>query len=216
MLVGVVEHRHGPFWTALLGLGCRFGEAAGLRWPDVNLDEGTVRIRQAVNRRRVDGKIRTVIDDVKTEAGRRDTPLPRWAVDALHIQRERVKLARQLGGDRWVERGLVFPNRDGGPLHESHVNEEWHEALREIGLETEGSRSIRMHDLRHSKGTLMANEGEDLMVIQRTLGHAKLSITADLYVGKVPKALRSAADRYSDLLDPTAETAPESVEEAVS
>ena len=46
-----------------------------------------------------------------------------------------------------------------------------------------------MHDLRHSKGTVMANEGEDLVVIQRTLGHAKSSITADLYVGKVPKAL---------------------------
>ena len=43
LLLGIVDHRHGPFWTALLGLGCRFGEAARLRWPDVNLDERTVR-----------------------------------------------------------------------------------------------------------------------------------------------------------------------------
>jgi hypothetical protein len=55
----------------------------------------------------------------------------------------------------------------------------------------------------------MANEGEDLVVIQRTLGHAKSSITADLYVGKVPKALRSAADRWDILLDTVAEDAPD-------
>lgn len=73
-----------------------------------------------------------------------------------------------------------------------------------------------MHDLRHSKGTLMANEGEDLVVIQRTLGHAKLSITADLYVGKVPKALRSAADRWDTLLDAAPEPAPSEAGAAVS
>lgn len=216
LLRGIADHRFGPFWTVLLGLGCRFGEAAGLRWPDVNLEEGSVRIRQAVNRRKVDGKLRITIDDVKTEAGRRDTPLPRWAVAALYVQKERLRLARQLAGDRWVERGLVFPNRDGGPIREAHVNAEWHEALREIGLEGEGKRPLRMHDLRHSKGTLMANEGEDLIVIQRTLGHAKASITADLYVGQVPKALRQAADRYGELIDPAAPEAPESPGEAVS
>jgi integrase len=209
LLRSIANHRYGPFWTVMLGLGCRFGEAAGLRWPDVNPEAGTVRIRQAVNRRKVDGKLRTVIDDVKTEAGRRDTPLPRWAVAALEIQRQRVMLARQLAGDRWVERGLVFPNRHGGPLHEAHVNDAWHEQLAAIGLEGEGKRPIRMHDLRHSKGTLMADEGEDVVVIQRTLGHAKSSITADLYIGRVPKALQRAADRYGSLLDPGAEAPSE-------
>ncbi|HZO31105.1 MAG TPA: site-specific integrase [Chloroflexota bacterium] len=215
LLRSLADHRYGPFWTVMLGLGCRFGEAAGLRWPDVDLETGTVRIRQAVNRRKVDGKLRIVIDDVKTEAGRRDTPLPHWAITALAVQRDRVRLAREIAGDRWVEHGLVFPNRDGGPLHEAHVNDAWHEHLRTIGLEGEGKRPIRMHDLRHSKGTLMADEGEDVVVIQRTLGHAKSSITADLYIGRVPKALKRAADRYGDLLDPGAQDAPERPAEAV-
>jgi integrase len=59
-----------------------------------------------------------------------------------------------------------------------------------------------MHDLRHTKGTIMADEGEELVIIQRTLGHARQSITADLYIGKVPKAQRRAADRFGELLDP--------------
>ena len=109
-----------------------------------------------------------------------------------------------------------FPNTIGGPLHEGHVNDAWHELLALIGLEGEGSQAIRMHDLRHSKGTLMADEGEDLVVIQETLGHAKSSITAGLYIGRVPKALQRAADRYGDLLDPAAEKAPKSSDEAIS
>jgi integrase len=182
----------------------------------VDLEAGTVRFRKAVNRRKIDGKLKITLDDVKTEAGRRVTPLPRWALAAIEEQRERVKLMRQLAGNRWVEHGLVFPNSRGGPLHEGHVNDAWHELLASIGLEGDGRQSIRLHDLRHSKGTLMADEGEDLVVIQRTLGHAKSSITADLYIGRVPKALQAAADRYGNLLDPATAEAQKPSDGAVS
>ena len=64
LLRSIGDHRHGPFWTVLLGLGCRFGEAAGLRWPEVDLIAGTVRFRKAVNRRKIDGKLRITLDDV--------------------------------------------------------------------------------------------------------------------------------------------------------
>ncbi len=65
----------------------------------------------------------------------------------------------------------------------------------------------RVVALGHTKGTLMMDEGEELIVVKRTLGHANQSITADLYVGKVPKALRRAADRFGQLLDPEREAA---------
>ena len=82
-------------------------------------------------------------------------------------------------------------------MRENHVLVTWHRALKAAGLPR-----IRMHDLRHTKGTLMIDEGEELVVVQRTLGHASQTITADLYIGKVPKALRKAADRFGELLDP--------------
>ena len=44
--------------------------------------------------------------------------------------------------------------------------------------------------------------GEDLVVIQRTLGDATLSITADLDIGRVPNTVLRAANRYGDPLDP--------------
>jgi integrase len=205
----VADHRYGGLWIFIAETGARFGEAAGVRVQDVDLDERIARARKAVKRQKVKGKIALVIEDVKTEAGKREWALTRRAVDALTAQLARTETAREVAGSRWrdpVDKDgkpfkLVFPNTIGGPLAEGHVNEAWHELLAEIGLESDDRPPIRMHDLRHSKGTVMANEGEDLVVIQRTLGHAKSSITADLYVGKVPKALRSAADRWDVLLD---------------
>jgi integrase len=211
----VVDHRHGALWTFILGTGCRFGEAAGVRWQDVDRDAGVAQIRQVVNRYKVGKTFVLMIDpQPKSEAGRRDIPLPRWVLAALERQRAHVTLMREVAGDRWSDHDLVFPNTTGGPLRESNVAREWHELLAELKLEGEGKKPLRMHDLRHSKGTLMADEGEDLVVIQKTLGHARSSITADLYIGRVPKALRGAADRYGDLLEPPGGTVVEAAEGA--
>jgi len=132
-----------------------------------------------------------------------------------------LRTAREVAGKRWrdpVDKDgktvqLVSSNTFGGPLREGHVNDEWHELLRGIGLESDGQQPIRMHDLRHSKGTIMADEGEDLVDIQKTLGHARASTTADLYIGRVPKALRSAANRWDALLADDAEDGREAVKE---
>jgi integrase len=201
LFAAVTEHRCGAFWVFIAETGARFGEAAGVRTQDVDLAGRVARARKAVKRQKVNGKLKLVIEDVKTEAGRREWALTRRALAAIEQQITRNALAREVAGDRWTDHDLVFPNTIGGPLSEAHVNEEWHALLASIGLEAEGKPPIRMHDLRHSKGTIMSDEGEDLVVIQRTLGHARSSITADLYVGRVPKALRSAADRWDTLLD---------------
>ena len=121
-------------------------------------------------------------------------------MEALKRRRTRVVEMRLVAGSVWEDRDLVFPNTRGGPLAENHVLVTWHRALKAAGLPR-----IRIHDLRHTKGTLMIDEGEELVVVQRTLGHARQSITADLYVGKVPKALRKAADRFGELLVPACE-----------
>lgn len=208
LLKGIRDHRHGPLWTFILGTGCRFGEAAGLTWADLDLDEGIATIRQQVTRERKDGHVSLTIRPVKTDAGNRAAPLAPWVVSALRAQRARIAEMRLVAGQHWRDQNLVFPNTKGGPLAENHVLVTWHRALKKITL-PDGTAvpKIRMHDLRHTKGTLMVDEGEELIVVQRTLGHAKQSITADLYVGKVPKALRRAADRFGQLLDPEHEAA---------
>jgi integrase len=208
VLKGIRDHRHGSLWTFILGTGCRFGEAAGLTWADVDLSEGLATIRQQVTRERQDGHVRLTIRPVKTDAGNRQAPLAPWIVTALRAQRARIAEMRLVAGQRWTDQDLVFPGRHGGPLAENHVLVTWHRALDRIKLpDGKGVPRIRMHDLRHTKASLMIDEGEELVVVQRTLGHAHQSITADLYVGKVPKALRRAADRFGELLDPDQQAA---------
>lgn len=214
LLTSTRGHRHGPLWAFMLGTGCRFGEAAGLTWSNVDLDKATALICQQVTRERervpkdAGGKHKVVhvLSPVKTEAGRRTLYLQAFVVAALRDQQTYLTEARLLAGKKWKTEhpDLVFPTHLGALLQENHVLVTWHRHLKAIGLEgAPGQAPLRMHDLRHTRGTLMADEGEDTTTIQRTLGHARQSITADLYIGSVPKALRASADRYGALLDPS-------------
>jgi integrase len=192
LLKGTALHRHGNMWAFILGTGCRFGEAAGLTWDSVDLDQGLAYIRQQVS---IEAK-RHVLSPVKTEAGKRVVPLPPFVVAALRRQRARVDLLKEHAEDAWIEKDLVFPGDRGDLLHDIIVRKAWHRELRGLGLP-----DMRMHDLRHTKGTLMADAGEDTTVIQRTLGHAKQSITAELYIDRIPAALKAAAVRFGAMLD---------------
>ena len=92
-------------------------------------------------------------------------PCPRWVAEALHVQRTRVDLMGEVAGARWEEDDLVFPNTLGRHLRENQVLVGWHSALAAAGLEGPGKALLRMHELRHSKGTPMADEGEHLVMI---------------------------------------------------
>ncbi len=189
-------HRYGTLWTFLLGTGCRFGEAAGLTWDAVDLEAGTIGIHQAAIRVRKDGRYRMVLAPPKTPAGRRTLPIPPWVAAVLKTQRDRVEFMQRKAEPVWQEMGLVFPSGVGTPLRESHVREAWIQFLKAAGL----PEKTRMHDLRHTFATLMLDDGGDLVALQRNLGHSRLNVTADLYVGRVPAAQRRAVERYGELL----------------
>lgn len=208
LLTSIADHRHGPMWTLMLGTGVRFGEAAGLKWSSVSLDDGFAHIHQQVTRiRTAGGPIVHELAPVKTDAGRRTIALPSFVVAALRIQQARNAAARAQAAARKriystdpAHTDLVFPSDRGSLLHENHVLVAWHKALAAAGFEGQpGQAPLRMHDLRHTKGTLMADAGEDTTTIQRTLGHSSSHITADLYIGNTHNELKRAAQRYDNL-----------------
>jgi integrase len=98
--------------TAAFGL--RLGEALGLRWQDVDLDAGTLRIRQTAQR--VDGAL--IFKEPKTEKSRRTLTLPTVLVDALrrHCDRQEFEAA---GAKVWRDQGLVFTNTYAGHLNQA-------------------------------------------------------------------------------------------------
>ena len=60
---------------------------------------------------------------------------------------------------------------------------------------------IRLHDLRHTIATLGLASGESLKEVSARLGHANLSVTADLYAGVTPELAKRSAQRLAALLE---------------
>lgn len=74
-------------------------------------------------------------------------------------------------------RHLVFTTRIGTALDSRNVTQSLQAALARHGF-----RRQRFHDLRHAYATLMLEAGEELAILSRSLGHTRLSTTADTYM----------------------------------
>ena len=163
----------------VLAVGMRQGEALSLRWDDVDLKAGTVRITES-----------------KTEAGRRNVALPPFATAALKAHRGRQREER-MAADYWDDPGLVFTTSIGTKLDRRNVLRWWHDLTVRAGV---GRR--RFHASRHTAATLMLNNGVPLEVVSATLGHSGLAITADVYAKVGAKLQREAADAIEGVLSP--------------
>lgn len=156
-------------WNVALALGLRQGEALGLRWEDVDLDAGVLRVRQTLIRVTGQG-IR--FGTPKSKKSNRDLPLPPSLLDNLRAHRKAQNEKRLEVGSHWTDSGLVFTLEDGRPIDPSVDAGRWRKLL-----ETAGVRHYRLHDARHAAGTLMLAEGVDVRVAMALLGHSQISVT---------------------------------------
>lgn len=168
-------------YALAVATGMRQGELLALRWSDVDLDGGTVAVRHTLSRQTRD------LAEPKTERARRTLHLGSGAVAVLREHRSRQPVR---GRDAYV-----FATRDGCPLDPHNVVNDFHTALGRLGLPRQ-----RFHDLRHAYATLMLEDGEELAVVSRSLGHADLSTTADVYAHLTPAMQKRAAERMDRIL----------------
>lgn len=159
----VAAHRlAGCFALTLLGL--RREEVGGLRWSDIDLSTGALRIRQA----RVDVSGRDMIVGTKTDRSARDLPLPPRelamikAMRAVHL-RERLAVGRHLGdGD------LLLSRADGTPLPVRDYSREFAAQRKAAGL-----KPITLGKLRHSNISRMRAAGVAADVVAAWHGHTE-------------------------------------------
>ena len=67
----------------------------------------------------------------------------------------------------------------------------------------EGFSRVRFHDLRHTSATLMLNHDVLVIIVSRRLGHARTSITTDVYGHLLPNMQDVAAELIDDLVTTT-------------
>ncbi|MHB1414616.1 MAG: site-specific integrase, partial [Chloroflexota bacterium] len=191
VLQSIRGHRLEALYTVALVLGLRQGEALGLRWEDVDLEGGSLRVCQTLQR--VDGTLRFA--EPKTERSRRKISMPEMVARSLRQHRLHQVEERLMAGSKWQENGLVFTSTIGTPLDGTNVTHILHRLLEEAGLPR-----IRFHDLRHTCASLLLAEGIDLRVIMEVLGHSQISLTANTYAHIQDPLKRDAAAKLDAAL----------------
>ncbi len=172
LIAGSVGDRYWPLYTLALNTGMRIGELLGLRWQDVDLERGTLRVRVSLHRTPAPS-----LGPPKSRSGERTIPLTTQARDALRLQQRQQKEERLRAGATWAGRETVFTTISGDYLWDTTVRKALVRQLRRLDLPV-----VRVHDLRHTTGTLLHAQGIPLAQIAAILGHARATTTLALYV----------------------------------
>jgi integrase len=193
LVVALRDEPLGPYFLAMLLLGLRPGEAAALRWRDVELDADPPVIRVTASLRRAATGME--LAPTKTPTSRRLLALPAPLADALGEQHS-ARSGRRNATPQDTD--LVFTNESGQPLDPSNVRR----ALARIGASA-GIAGLHPHALRHATASLLSAAGVRLEDIADTLGHRSITVTADVYRHNISPVRRAHVAPLEALIRPT-------------
>ncbi|HLJ98317.1 MAG TPA: tyrosine-type recombinase/integrase [Streptosporangiaceae bacterium] len=192
-LARVRDHRLYALFHLVALRGLRRGEAAGLRWSDLDLGAGTLAVTGQLQQ--LGGRM--VAGPPKSDAGRRVIALDKTTITALRAHQLRQHAERAASGREWQETGYVFTTRAGTPLGPDRLTRLFRGLVARSGLPP-----VTLHGLRHGAATLALAAGTDLKIVQDQLGHSTVVLTADVYTSVLPETARAAAENTAALLFP--------------
>jgi integrase len=190
-LTSMRDDRLYPLWHTIAMTGMRRGETIGLRWIDVDLENGRLSVRRAL----IPMKREVIVSEPKTVKGRRVIALDPATVEVLKGQAARQLEEQSAWDEGWVESGLDFARENGKALDPESVSRYFRQAVKKSLLPM-----IRLHDLRHTHATLALQAGIHPKVVSERLGHATVSITLDTYSHAIPAMQEQAAALIAGLV----------------
>lgn len=193
LLEAVKGTRDEPIYWVALQLGLRQGEILGLRWRDIDLDRGKVRIQHTLSDVE-DG--RPVLTAPKTTAGRREIPMPEALVSMLRNHRAAQMAERMRFRSTWKEHDLVFCSEDGAPILADSLRKRFVRLTARLGWP-----HAHFHDLRHACATMLAELGVPPRVAMEILGHRDLATTELVYKHVREASMREAVNSLDTVFE---------------
>lgn len=170
---GCRVHRLGNAFMFAALTGLRTSELIGLRWADVDLDDGTYQVVEGLHRIGKTGADVLGIDPglhaskPKNAGSGRRTPLSPAAVDVLRRQRK-AQAAERLAAPTWSDTGRVFTTPIGTPLDADNVRKQWQQLLADVKVvvTSRQGRGRGLHELRRTFATRLRDQGVPLEDVQ--------------------------------------------------
>ena len=161
-------------WTAMLYLGLRPGEAAGLSWPDVDFDRKTIHVWRAVSR---DENGAIILSEPKTAQSVRSLDAPDPVLNELRHHRLEQRRHQLEVGEIWsIPEALVFTSPTGHPIDPMICRKEFKKVVTAVGLD-----DWTPNELRHSAASLMSDAGMPIEQVADQLGHKDLRMLQKHY-----------------------------------
>ena len=175
--------------------GCRRGEVMGLQWKDVDFDEGVIHISKQLNRKPniddSDGKKTDIkITEPKTKSSVRDIYMfPSFAKEFAEYKQRMIRWKSE---NKFVhsEEDFVFVGVKNTPI-EPRVFYKYYEEV----MKTAGIKDANFHTLRHTFATRCIENGMDILMVAKTLGHSNVSTTLNKYSHLLPKHQKASMEK---------------------
>ena len=177
--------------VALLS-GLRQAEEFGLMWPNIDFENNVIHVKQSLywnfgkeQERNSQGLKYLLI-----------SPKSKYAVRSIDLSPELKKMLIEHRFKAQDKIGFIFQSSPGTPLNANN----FYSRVFKVAVQAVGLNNFRWHDLRHTYGSLLLDQGEDLVYVSRQLGHSNVSITADIYSHLIRKQRPEAVAKLDKLL----------------
>lgn len=164
------------FFKLLIETGMRKGEAAALKWPDIDFKKGTIHIDETLDFQADNEE--ELFGDTKTDNSERTIKISSGLLNDLKYHANWQNQNKLALGDMYKhDLNLVLCRVDGDIMPKSTLFNAFQRILRRSGLPDD----LRIHSLRHTCAVLMLEAGADMKYVQEYLGHGSIQITSDVY-----------------------------------
>ena len=177
------DERWYDFFYTELTTGLRRGEICGLKWEDFDAENGKLKVRRSVAKRKGGG---LNIGETKTETGTRTIVLPPSTAELLRKRKETAV-------SEWIFPNIYEPEK---PMHPDYAYHRLKTLLKQAELPL-----IRFHDLRHTFATHALAGGVDAKTLSGILGHTNASFTLDTYTHVTTDMQRNASAIVGSFMD---------------